>query len=209
MAEVTLYKTDGTNSGKIALPDELFAVAVKPYVVHEVITAQLANSRVRYAQTKDRSEVRGGGKKPWKQKGTGRARHGSSRSPIWSGGGVTFGPVAARNFSKKVNKKLRRNAILMMLSDKVLSDKLVTLDAYDVEAKTSSLAQMRKALPGDGRSALIVTTGNDLNTIRAASNLPKTRSISARSLNARDLAKYEYLFVSKEAIDVIKETYTA
>lgn len=209
MAEVTLYKADGTNSGKLALPDELFAVEIKPYVVHEVITAQLANSRVRYAQTKDRSEVSGGGKKPWKQKGTGRARHGSSRSPIWAGGGVTFGPVKEKSFSKKVNKKLRRNAVFMMLTDKVESDKLVALDTYSVESKTSALAKMRKALPGDGRSALIVTTDKDQDMARAASNLPKTQAISAKSLNARDLAKYEYLFVSKDAIELIKETYTA
>ena len=210
MAEVTLYKKDGKESGKIDLPKTLFAVPAKPGLIHEVIVAQDANSRVRLANAKDRSEVRGGGRKPWKQKGTGRARHGSRRSPIWSGGGVTFGPNRLINFAKKVNKKVRRKAIAMMLSDKVANNLFIAVEDFTFDvAKTSVIEKMRKALPGSDASALIVTTKEDEAIIRGSKNLPKTQTIAAHSLNARDLAKYSYVIASKQAIDVIKETYAA
>lgn len=208
MAEVTLYKIDGKKAGRIALPDALFAVPVNPELVHEVIVIQEANSRTPFAHTKDRSEVRGGGRKPWKQKGTGRARHGSRRSPIWSGGGVTFGPLKTRNFTKKINKKIRKKALAMLLSDKVAENRFVAIQDFELpEAKTKFVAKMRKELPGSGRSALIVTAPEDTAIRQAAQNVPKTATISAKSLNPRDLAKYEYVFASKAAIDMIKETY--
>ena len=210
MAKVNLYKQDGKTSGSIELPDGLFAVKVKPDVIHEVLVAQLANGRARIAQAKDRSEVRGGGKKPWKQKGTGRARHGSRRSPIWSGGGVTFGPNAARNFVKKVNKKLRRKALAMVLSDKLAHERLIVLEDLKLaNAKTSVLAALRNMLPGAGYSTLIITTKEQADVVLAAKNLPKTATIAATSLNVRDLLKYQYVITSKEAVDVLKETYLA
>lgn len=210
MAQVNLYKQDGKTSGNVELPDGLFAVQVKPDVIHEVLVAQLANGRARLAQAKDRSEVRGGGKKPWKQKGTGRARHGSRRSPIWSGGGVTFGPNAARNFAKKVNKKVRRKALAMVLSDKLKNERLIVVDNLNLaEAKTATLATVRGTLPGAGRSTLIVTTKEQSNVVTAAKNLPKTTTIAATSLNVRDLLKFQYVIMSEEAVNVLKETYLA
>jgi len=210
MAEVKLYNVEGKESGKLQLPDELFAVAIDPQLIHEVIVIQEANGRQNYAHTKDRSEVRGGGRKPWRQKGTGRARHGSRRSPIWSGGGVTFGPHKDQNFKKKINKKVRRKALAMLLSDKVVDEKLVALEDYKLpEFKTKHIAQLRATLPGAGRSTLIVTTQDDTDLRRAAANVPKTETIAAKSLNVRDLAKFEYVIASKAAIDLIKETYSA
>ncbi len=210
MAQVNLYKKDGKEAGVIELPDALFSVAVKPSLIHEVIVAQDANSRKILGVTKDRSEVRGGGRKPWKQKGTGRARHGSRRSPIWVGGGVTFGPNALRNFAKKVNKKVRRKAIAMLLSDKVKSGEFIVVEdfAFDVP-KTSVIARMRQALPGSDATALLITTKEDEAIIRGTQNLPKTQTIAAHSLNARDLAKYRYVIASKSALDIVKETYLA
>ncbi len=137
MAKVTLYKIDGSKAGDYELPDELFAVKMNPELVHEAIVNQEANSRIIHANTKDRSEVRGGGKKPWKQKGTGRARHGSRRSPIWIGGGITFGPNLFRQFGKKMNKKAKRKALAMVLSNKVVENKFIVVeDLAFPEAKT-------------------------------------------------------------------------
>jgi large subunit ribosomal protein L4 len=208
MAQVKLYKRDGSENGTVELPAGLFDVKVKPDVIHQAIVTQEANARVLLSTTKDRSQVRGGGRKPWKQKGTGRARHGSRRSPIWSGGGVTFGPTLERVFGKKINKKVRRAALAMMLTDKVASDWLVAVEDMAIpEAKTKFIVEMRKNLPGTGRSALIVTAKDESSIVRAASNLLKTQTIGAKSLNVRDLAKYEYLIASKDALEEIKETY--
>lgn len=208
MAEVILYKQDGSEAGKVKLPDEIFAVAPKPALIHEVIVAQEANGRTRYAQVKDRSEVRGGGRKPWRQKGTGRARHGSRRSPIWTGGGVTFGPNADKNYTKKVNKKVKRQALAMVLSDKVTEKWLIAVEDFKLdEPKTKLIAAMREKLPGAGQPALLVTTAEDQNLIQAAKNLPKTETINAGSLNVRDLVKYQHVIASQAALDKIKEIY--
>lgn len=208
MAEVKLYKQDGSSAGAFELSDALFAVQVKPDVVHEAIVIQEANSRVRLAQTKDRSEVRGGGKKPWKQKGTGRARHGSRRSPIWSGGGITFGPIAARVFKKKINKKAKRKALAMMLSDKVNDSHFIVVENFDLEMpKTAEAAKMRSKLPGANESALIITASTEMNMVHSAKNLPKTATISASSLNVRDLAKYATIIASKAAVEEMTNTY--
>lgn len=208
--ELTLYSSKGQKSGNVTVADSIFAVPVKSSLVHEVIVAQDANSRVLASHVKDRSEVAGTGKKPWKQKGTGRARHGHRRSPIWVGGGITFGPNAFRNFFKKVNKKVRRKAIQMVLSDRAKNEKFLVVDQYDIaDGKTKSLDVLRKALPCGERPTLVITTQNDVDVARAARNLPRIKTIAAHSLNARDLAKYEYIVTSKDALDVITNTYKA
>lgn len=208
MAQVDLYKMDGSKAGVQELPDTLFGVPVVADLVHEAIVTQEANARVLRATAKGRGEVRGGGRKPWKQKGTGRARHGSRRSPIWVGGGVTFGPTLLRNFTQKINKKAKRKALAMLLSDKVADQKFVAVESFDMpEAKTKLVAQMRQALPGAQNSALIVTTKEDTAVIRGAQNLPKTVTIGAASLNVRDLARYQYVIASKAAIDAIVSHY--
>ncbi len=209
MAQVKLYTWQGADAGMLELPSSLFAVAVKPAVVHEAIVAQDANSRVVSAHVKDRSEVSGGGKKPWKQKGTGRARHGSTRSPIWVGGGVAHGPQADRNFSKKINKKMKRVAIAMLLSDRLATDAFVAVDTLVLpEVKTKLVSSLRKALPSSDKSALVILSSSEHGTQRAVRNLAKTQAIAARSVNPRDLAKFALVIASKSAITEMEETFT-
>ena len=209
MAEVKRYNLEGKETGSVTLSDDLFAREVKPHVVHEVFVAQLANGRSLISSTKDRSEVRGGGKKPWKQKGTGRARHGSRRSPIWIGGGITFGPTLNRVFGKKVNKKMRKEALRMVLSDKVNNDVFIAVDEMRFDdTKTKQAAKMRAALPGANATALIVLTKEEREAARAVENLPKTEAISAESLNVRDLLKFTYVIASEAAIERMQKTYS-
>jgi large subunit ribosomal protein L4 len=209
MAEVKLYTWEGKEVGTLPVTDNLFAIEPKTAVIHQAILAQEANSRVALAHTKDRSEVRGGGKKPWKQKGTGRARHGSSRSPIWVGGGVAHGPRNDRNFSVKLNKKTRRTALAMVLTDKLHDNAFVAVQDFNIpDAKTKFAAQMRKALPGASKSTLVILTTADSVMQRALKNLPKTQSIYAHSLNVRDLAKYNNVIASQAAIDVMTDTFS-
>ncbi|MDA0208110.1 MAG: 50S ribosomal protein L4 [bacterium] len=209
MAEVKRYNLEGKETGSVTLSDDLFAREVKPHVVHEVFVAQLANGRSLISSTKDRSEVRGGGKKPWKQKGTGRARHGSRRSPIWVGGGITFGPTLNRVFGKKVNKKMRKEALRMVLSDKVNNDVFIAVDEMRFDdTKTKQAAKMRAALPGANATALIVLTKEEREAARAVENLPKTEAISAESLNVRDLLKFTYVIASEAAIERMQKTYS-
>lgn len=208
--ELKVYTSQGKESGNVKVADAIFDVAMKQSLVHEVITAQDANSRSMSSHTKDRSQVAGTGKKPWKQKGTGRARHGHRQSPIWSGGGVTFGPNPFRNFFKKVNKKVRRKAIHMMLSDRARDEKFLVVDSYgDGIEKTQNLAAVRAALPCGDRPVLFVTTPEESGVVRAAANLPRVATIAAHSLNAKDLARSEYVIASKDAVDVIVNTYKA
>ncbi|MBU0613743.1 50S ribosomal protein L4 [Patescibacteria group bacterium] len=210
MAQVKVYNLQGTDAGFIELPEALFNVPANTGLIHEAITIQTENSRILRGVTKDRSEVRGGGKKPWKQKGTGRARHGSSRSPIWSGGGVTFGPTLFRNFGKKINKKARKKALAMLLTDRVVNDQFIVLESFDLDSgKTKEVAMLRKVLPGSGKSALFVTLSDDKKIRQALSNVPKTNAINAKSLNVVDVAKHEYIIASKAVIEVMKETYLA
>lgn len=208
MAKLNVYKQDGGKGTAMEVADALFAVEVNPTLVHEVIVIQEENGRNTYAHTKDRSEVRGGGRKPWRQKGTGRARHGSRRSPIWVGGGITFGPRKERVFGKKVNKKVKRKALAMVISDKFADDRFIAVESFDLaEGKTKLVAAMRKALPGADRSALVITTKNDEAVRRGVKNLPKTETINVGSLNVRDLAKFEYLIASKEAVEELQKIY--
>ncbi len=210
MAEVTLYTIDGAKAGNLTVTDSLFAVKPKLSVIHAVITAQDANSRQVLAHTKDRSEVSGTGKKPWKQKGTGRARHGSMRSPIWVGGGITFGPTKDRVFSIKVNKQMKRQDLGMVLTDKLQDEHLVAVTTYSLpEAKTKLVAAMRQALPGATYSALMVVAPGEEMVARSARNLPNTQVIRAGSLNVRDIAKYRYLIVSQAGLEAITETFGA
>lgn len=143
MPKATVYNQEGAIVGSQDLSEEIFGVKPKMAVIHQVVTAMMANRRQVLAHTKDRGEVRGGGKKPWRQKGTGRARHGSIRSPLWVGGGVTFGPTKERNFKKKINDKMRRKAIFMCLSDRVADKKLILLDEIKLdEIKTKRMVEL-------------------------------------------------------------------
>lgn len=208
MVSVTVYNMEGQSVGEIALDPRFFDVKVKPSLVHEVVVSQMANSRSAIAHTKDRGEVAGTGKKPWKQKGTGRARHGSRRSPIWIGGGITFGPRNIRNFSKKVNQKVKRTALAMVLSDKVASSQFVVVDTLALEnGKTKELAKSLKQLPISTKKKLIITRAEQKDVARAARNLPHVTTLPVHSLNVVDILRYGSLVISKDALEELPKLY--
>ena len=207
--KVKLYDFAGKELGEEKLNADFFGTEVNPDVIQEVSIAQMANSRQVLAHTKGRAEVRGGGKKPWKQKGTGRARHGSTRSPIWVGGGITFGPTKERIFSKQVIKKVKKAALSMVLSDKVANGGLVLVDSYNLpEGKTKELQLALNKLPNKGKSTLVVTKDAEENIVRASKNLPKIDAINYGSLNIVDLMKHQYLLVNKELLTKIEKHYS-
>ena len=205
---VDIYSQDGKKTGQTRLPSEIFGVKVNPDLVYQVVFSQMANRRKVIAHTKGRGEVRGGGRKPWRQKGTGRARHGSMRSPLWRGGGVTFGPRKERVFKKKIPKKMRRKVLFMVLSGKVKNNLLILLDKLKIEKpKTKLMVDILKNLPSKGESTLIALPEYDKNIILAARNLPGIDTLLARDLNALDLLIFKYLIMPKDSIKVIKETF--
>jgi len=208
MATVDVYNLTGEKSGTLDLDESIFAVAVNPETVQFVANAQRANAHVPYAHTKGRAEVAGGGRKPWKQKGTGRARHGSSRSPIWKGGGVTFGPTKFRNPFKKVNKKMRRSAIRMMLSDKVAHQALFVVDSLEsLTGKTKEITQLLNTLPINSKSTLIASGGKSEMLTRSARNVEKVNTVMADSVNVGDLLKYQFVIVDKSGIEKMSEVF--
>ncbi len=205
MAKAKLYNLEGKEQGSVDLNDAVFAVEPKQDLVHQVYVALTANARQPLAHTKDRSEVRGGGRKPWKQKGTGRARHGSSRSPIWRSGGVTFGPLKTRNFKQKINKKVNKQAVKMCLTGKLKEDKLIVLESFPTDGLTKQISQMRKDLPGEHKTALFVTPGKDQKIMQASKNVSSTDVKRAEDINIVDLLHHQYIFVSKETINTLEK----
>lgn len=207
MAKVNVYNSKGKVVSSKDLKDELFAVTPNIALIHQVVETQMANARLPLAHTKTRGEVSGGGRKPWKQKGTGRARHGSIRSPLWVGGGITFGPRKDRNWTKKLNKKMKQKALYMCLSDKVLNEKLVLLDTLNVEqVKTKEIKAILSSLPVE-KKVLIVLDKQDQNIVKASKNLDNVKIILADSLNCVDLLKYPTVIILESAVEVIENTY--
>ncbi|TSC74401.1 MAG: large subunit ribosomal protein L4 [Parcubacteria group bacterium Gr01-1014_44] len=213
-----LYNQTGEIISQIDLPDEIFDLKPNANLMHQAVLAQLGNARQVLAHTKNRSEVRGGGKKPWRQKGTGRARHGSIRSPIWKGGGVTFGPTKERNFSKSINKKMKRKALFMALSGKAGDQQLMVLDGLKIEKpKTKLIDQILKNLSGKFKEykiskkkkdrLMLVLPDTDKDLERAVRNLAYAKILSAKSLNILDVLNNKFLLLTQEAIPVIKEHY--
>lgn len=199
--EVPVYNMSGEKVGGLSLAPAVFGEEWNSALVHQVVEAQRASSRPTLAHTKGRGDVRGGGKKPWRQKGTGRARHGSTRSPIWKGGGVVFGPTKERNFSKRINKKMKVKALRMVLSDKVKNERFVIVDAWAMTApKTKEFATILSKLPIQRKKATLVTTPADAGVIRASRNIPRVTSIGLGSLNVVDLLSREYLVMPKQAV---------
>ena len=207
MLSVSVYNMKGEEVGTTKLPEKIFNIEINNDLLYQAIVVQRAHQRKSLAQSKDRSEVRGGGRKPWRQKGTGRARHGSIRSPIWIGGGVTFGPSKEKKFEKKINKKVKRKALFMALSSKVKDKELILLEKLELkEPKTKLMAEVLEKILKK-KNALIVISKKDEKIIRANRNLPYTKTISADSLNVIDLLSFKYLILDKEAIKVIEKTY--
>lgn len=205
MPKVTLFKQDGTESGDIELVESVFGIEPNTHVIHEAILMHNAAKRAGTHSVKTRAEVRGGGRKPWRQKGTGRARHGSSRSPIWVGGGVTFGPQTARNYKYKLPKKVRRLALKSALSAKVQENNFIVLETLELDVpKTKDMITMLEALKVNEK-ALIVTSETNENVIRSSNNLQKVNVISAKNINVSDLIAHDKVIFTKEATEVIGE----
>lgn len=204
----TVYNQEGKEVGTTLLPKEIFDVKISPDLVHQVVVSQMANRRKVIAHTKTRAEVRGGGRKPWRQKGTGRARVGSIRSPLWKGGGVIFGPRKERVFKKEIPKKMKRLALFMVLSGKIKNNLLILLDKLKIEKpKTKEMTEILKKLPCKNESSLIALPKLNKNLILAARNIPDIETIQAKDLNALDLLSFKYLIMPKEAIKLVKETF--
>lgn len=236
MAKVKVYNQNAEIVGEQELAAKIFTVPINSSLIHQALVTQRANQRQVLAHTKIRSEVRGGGKKPWRQKGTGRARAGSSRSPIWIGGGVTFGPLKERNFSKKINKKMKRKALLMALSDKLASNNLLLLDKIEAkenktkafsqllkqleekiffadktEAKAKTLAKDKKSIKAvdkkNKRSVLFLLDFSEKQLKQAGRNLGGVEILSFNNINLFDLLKYQKLVLTVAALKKLEANY--
>jgi large subunit ribosomal protein L4 len=208
MASVELFNPQGESKGTLTLDDQLFGVKVQNTLVHQAVVTQTSNGRASIAHTKTRGEVRGTGKKPWKQKGTGRARHGSRRSPIWSGGGITFGPRSDRNFSIKMNKQARRKALAMVLSDKLAHGTFLAIEDLLVEdGKTKSLMSILKKLPLSQKKVLVIAEPENKAVAQAARNARRIETLPAHCLNVVDLLRFDQIVMTVPAIALIQKLY--
>ena len=205
MANVAVYNMEGKEVDKIELNDSIFGVEINEHLVHMAVLQQLANNRQGTQKAKTRSEVRGGGRKPWRQKGTGHARQGSTRSPQWTGGGVVFAPVP-RDYSFKLNKKEKRAALKSVLTSKVAENKFVVVDELKLdEIKTKKFVQVMDNLKVE--KALVVLNDMDVNVIKSADNVPTVKTAQTNELNVFDVLKYDTVVVTKDAVKTIEEVY--
>lgn len=204
MPKVTLYNIAGQAAGEVELNDSIFGVEYNEAVIHQAVVRQQANERLGTHATKTRGLVRGGGKKPWRQKGTGRARVGSIRSPLWVGGGTVFGPTP-RSHTKGMTKKARRLAVKSALSEKLRANELIVIDQINFEApKTKQVVEMMKAF--EASKALIIDGGKAVeNTVLSARNIPGVKAIGTCGINIYDLVHYTKLFITQEAVKQIEE----
>jgi large subunit ribosomal protein L4 len=206
MANVSVYNMEGKEVGTIELNDAVFGVEVNEHLVHMAVVQQLANNRQGTQKAKTRSEVSGGGRKPWRQKGTGHARPGSTRSPQLTGGGVVFAPVP-RDYSFKMNKKEKRAALKSALSDKVANGKLVVVDALTFEApKTKEFAKVMANL-NVNEKALVVLNDNDANVVLSAKNIPTVKTSLTNTINVYDIVNAKTLVLTQDAVKTIEEVY--
>ena len=205
MANVSVYNMEGKEVETIELNDAVFGVEINEHLVHMAVVSQLANNRQGTQKAKTRSEVRGGGRKPWRQKGTGHARQGSTRAPQWTGGGVVFAPVP-RDYSFKLNKKEKRAALKSVLTSKVADGKFVVVDDLKLdEIKTKKFVEVLNNLKVE--KALVVLNDMDTNVIASAANLPTVKTAQTNELNVFDALKYDTVVVTKAAVATIEEVY--
>ena len=205
MASVAVYNIEGKEVDKLELNDSVFGVEINEHLVHMAVVGQLANGRQGTQSAKTRSEVSGGGKKPWRQKGTGHARQGSTRSPQWTGGGVVFAPKP-RDYSVKMNKKEKQLAMKSVLTSKVQEEKLVVVDELKMdEIKTKKFAEIMNNLKA--AKALVVTKDVEKNVVCSASNLPDVKTATTNEINVYDILKYDTLVLTKDAVAAIEEVY--
>ena len=205
MAKVSVYNMEGKEVETMELNDAVFGVDVNEHLVHMAVVQQLANNRQGTQKAKTRSEVRGGGRKPWRQKGTGHARQGSTRAPQWAGGGVVFAPTP-RDYSFKLNKKEKRAALKSALSSRVAENKFVVVDELKFDAiKTKDFAKVMSNLGVE--KALVVINDNDTNVVMSAKNIPTVKTASTSTINVYDILKYNTVVVTKDAVNTIQEVY--
>ena len=205
MANVTVYNMEGNEVGTMELNDAVFGVEVNEHLVHLAVVRQLANNRQGTQKAKTRSEVSGGGRKPWRQKGTGHARQGSIRAPQWTGGGVVFAPVP-RDYEVKMNKKERRAALKSALTSKVQENKLVVVDSLALaEAKTKEMQKVLTNLKAD--KALVVTADDDQKVVLSARNIADVQTATVSTINVYDVMKHNTVVVTKDAVASIEEVY--
>ncbi|MDN5331551.1 MAG: large subunit ribosomal protein [Tepidanaerobacteraceae bacterium] len=206
MPKVALYNMQGQQIGEVELSDSVFGVEVKPEVMHQVVVNYLANQRVGTASTKTRGEVRGGGRKPWRQKGTGRARHGSIRSPLWRKGGIVFGPKP-RSYKYTLPKKLKRLALKSALSAKVRDNEIIVVDKLTMDVpKTKEMVKVLTNLNANTKS-LIVLESPDINVVKSARNIPGVTTTTANTLNVYDILNHEKLIMTMDAVKRVEEVY--
>jgi large subunit ribosomal protein L4 len=206
MPKVAVFNMAGAQVGEIDLSDSVFGIEPNEAVIHQVVKAQLANRRVGTASTRTRGDVRGGGRKPWRQKGTGRARVGSRRSPIWRGGGTVFGPHP-RDYSIRLPKKVRRLALKSVLSGKLNSSDIVVVEELIFEEpKTRRMIEVLDAL-NVVEKALVVTADGDINVAKSARNIPGVKPVRADFMNVYDLLAYDKLVITKDAVAKVEEVY--
>ena len=204
MANVSVYNIEGNQIGEMELSDAVFGVEVNEHLLHMAVVNHLAAKRQGTQSAKTRSEVSGGGKKPWRQKGTGHARQGSTRAPQWTGGGVVFAPKP-RDYSFKLNKKERRAALKSALSSKVAENKIIVLDAFNMEeVKTKKFKAVMDALKV---SKALVVVDNNNNVVLSARNIPEVKTASTSTINVYDILKYDTLVVTQDAVATIEEVY--
>jgi len=203
-----IYNQAGKEVGDITLPKEIFEVALNTDLVHQIMVSMSSNARQNSAHAKTRGEVSGSGIKPWRQKGTGRARHGSRRSPIWRGGGITHGPRNDRNYEKTIPAKMRRKALLMMLSEKAKTNQIIILDKVELEkGKTKEVATILAKLPCKSQSTLIALPKYDKKIVLATRNIKKTSIEDARNLNVLTLLNHKFLILHQDSIKTIEKTF--
>jgi large subunit ribosomal protein L4 len=217
--KIKTYNQKAESVGEKSLSEKVFGLVANEALIHQAAVAQSANGRQVLAHTKDRSEVRGGGRKPWRQKGTGRARAGSSRSPIWRGGGVTFGPTNERNFKKDINKKMRQNALCMVMSERARSEKMFVLNSLQFDAyKTKEVEAMIKGFEKlinknsskdlkSKRSFLIINESVDEKAKFSARNLAGVKMINLNNINILDLLRYGNLLLTEKAVEMLEKAY--
>ena len=205
MAKVSVYNMEGKEVGTMDLNDSIFAVEINEHLVHMAVVQQLANNRQGTQKAKTRSEVSGGGRKPWRQKGTGHARQGSTRSPQWTGGGVVFAPTP-RDYTFKLNKKEKRAALKSVLTSAVNENKFIVVDELKLnEIKTKDFAKVLTNL--NDEKALVVLDTNDQNVVMSAKNIPTVKTALTNTINVYDILKYNTVVVTKAAVDQIQEVY--
>ena len=207
MPTIKIYKQDGSEAGTMDLDESVFGVEYNEPLIHQVVVAQMANARQGTKSTLTRTEVRGGGRKPWRQKGTGNARQGSIRAPQWKGGGVVFAPKP-RSFRKKVNKLVKINAITSALSAKLSDGNLIVLDKLDIEPKTKQMAAVLKALKIESRVLLVLPEGNG-NALRASGNIQNIRTAACETLGVYDVVANAVMLTTVDAIKALEQKYTA